>query len=119
VHISTCYVNSDKLGHIEEEIYEVEEDAEEMIEGLLKLPPDELESRTKEILGALPNTYVFTKGAVERIIQKHRPKDKTISIVRPSIIGAALRDPYPGWVENVTASSAIFLLGGIGMLKYI
>lgn len=24
-----------------------------------------------------------------------------------------------GWVENVTASSAVFLLGGIGMLKFI
>lgn len=24
-----------------------------------------------------------------------------------------------GWVENVTASSAIFLLSGIGMLKFL
>jgi hypothetical protein len=44
------------------------EDADEMIERLLKLSPQELERRTKEILGALPNTYVFTKGALERII---------------------------------------------------
>lgn len=43
----------------------------------------------------------------------------TVTIVRPSIIGAASRDPYAGWVENLTASSAIFLLGGIGMVKYI
>lgn len=43
----------------------------------------------------------------------------TVTIVRPSIIGAASRDPYAGWVENITASSAIFLLGGIGMLRYI
>jgi hypothetical protein len=119
LHISTCYVNSDKVGYIEEEIYDLEEDAEQMIEGLLNLSPEELENSTKEILGALPNTYVFTKGAVERIIQKHRPKDITITLVRPSIIGAALRDPYPGWVENVTACTAIFLLGGIGMIRYI
>jgi len=43
----------------------------------------------------------------------------TLSIVRPSIIGAAFRDPYAGWVENVTASSAVLLLAGIGMLKFI
>jgi hypothetical protein len=43
----------------------------------------------------------------------------TVTVVRPSIIGAASRDPYAGWVENITASSAIFLLGGIGMVKYI
>ena len=52
-------------------------------------------------------------------MQKKRPSNLTITLVRPSIIGAAFRDPYPGWVENVTAGSAIFLLGGIGMLKHI
>ena len=42
VHISTSYVNSDKLGFIEEEIYPSNEDAEKMIDGLDKLDPDQL-----------------------------------------------------------------------------
>lgn len=58
--------------------------------------PDELEKNTKKILGPLPNTYVFTKGLVERILKKRKPQNMTISIVRPSIIGAAFRDPYAG-----------------------
>lgn len=43
----------------------------------------------------------------------------TVTIVRPSIIGASLSEPRPGWVEGVTAASAVFLLSGIGMLKHI
>lgn len=43
----------------------------------------------------------------------------TVTIVRPSIIGASNSDPCPGWVEGVTAATAVFLLSGIGMLKHI
>lgn len=43
----------------------------------------------------------------------------TLTIVRPSIIGALCSDPYTGWIDNITAMSALFLLGGIGMIKYI
>ena len=43
----------------------------------------------------------------------------TITIVRPSIIGATLSEPFPGWIEGVNASTSIFLLGGLKIMKYI
>ena len=43
----------------------------------------------------------------------------TVTIVRPSIVGAAFKEPVPGWVQNITASTALFLLSGIGLVKYI
>ena len=58
--------------------------------------PKDLISQTKTLLGKLPNTYTFTKAAAERILKKKRPQNLTICIVRPSIIGAAFRDPYAG-----------------------
>ncbi|EAS00429.1 male sterility protein (macronuclear) [Tetrahymena thermophila SB210] len=119
VHVSTCYVNSDKRGWIEEDIYNTEQNARQLMDDLMKMPPAELERQTKTILGNYPNTYVFTKSAVERIIKAERPPNMTITIVRPSIIGAAVSEPCVGWVEGVTAASAVFLLSGIGMLKYI
>lgn len=85
----------------------------------MKIPLDELERNTKTILGKYPNTYVFTKSAVERIMKDEKPPNMTITIVRPSIIGATLEDPCIGWVEGVTALSAVFLLSGIGMLKHM
>lgn len=43
----------------------------------------------------------------------------TITILRPSIIGASAAQPQYGWVEGVTALSAVFLLCGIGMIRYL
>ena len=43
----------------------------------------------------------------------------TITIVRPSIIGAALSQPFPGWIEGVNSSTSVFLLGGLKIMKYI
>ena len=39
VHISTCYVNCDKMGLIEEEIYDEGEDAALLIKRLLAMSP--------------------------------------------------------------------------------
>jgi fatty acyl-CoA reductase len=38
VHVSTCYVNSDKRGWIEEEIYDSPVNARQLMEDILKIP---------------------------------------------------------------------------------
>ena len=42
-----------------------------------------------------------------------------MTIVRPSIIGCTESAPHPGWIENITAASALYLLCGIGAIKYV
>ncbi len=42
VHVSTCYVNSDKKGLIQEKIYDISIDAEEYINTLYKKPINEV-----------------------------------------------------------------------------
>ncbi len=42
-----------------------------------------------------------------------------ITIVRPSIIGSSYKYPVPGWVDNVSAAGALFLLGGLGLLNRV
>lgn len=96
IHISTAYTNCDRKGYIEEEIYNSEQDSQGMINQFLAMHPDDLEKNTKKILGKFPNTYVFTKGLVERILKKRRSNNMTVSIVRPTVIGAAFREPYAG-----------------------
>lgn len=39
--------------------------------------------------------------------------------MRPSIIGSSYRDPIQGWVDNVSAAGALFLLGGMGIVNYV
>jgi fatty acyl-CoA reductase len=38
-------------------------------------------------------------------------------IVRPSIIGAALEEPSPGWTDSIALEGGIFLIAGLGILK--
>ena len=91
----------------------------------------QLIKETPRLIGGFPNTYTFTKSMVERILLKKRG-DLSLTILRPSIVGAAWRvinfsncllifskDPCIGWIDTVTAASAVYLLGGLGVMKFI
>ncbi len=42
-----------------------------------------------------------------------------IAITRPSIIGAAWREPIGGWIDTISAAGVIFVSVGVGLLKMI
>lgn len=46
-----------------------------------------------------------------------KPAYLPLVIVRPTIIGASFRDPFPGWIDSLVASAAIFFFTGIGLIK--
>ena len=52
-------------------------------------------------------------------MEKTKPPNFTITIVRPSIIGGAYKYPFPGWTETVTASNAFLLFSGLGIVRYV
>ena len=62
---------------------------------------------------------MYSKNYCERILEKQRPKGFTLTIVRPSILGCAYKDPMPGWTENVTAGNAFYLFVGIGTIRFV
>lgn len=49
---------------------------------------------TPTLIGDYPNTYTFTKGLAEHIVTTERG-DMPVTIVRPSIITGAYKEPYP------------------------
>lgn len=42
-----------------------------------------------------------------------------IVVVRPSIIGCSLYEPYPGWVDTLTAAGGIILTVSLGVIREI
>ena len=52
------------------------------------------------LIGQFPNTYTFTKGLTEYMLQEEGG-GIPMAIVRPSIVTAALQEPMPGWVDNL------------------
>ncbi|KAG0419778.1 hypothetical protein HPB47_003882, partial [Ixodes persulcatus] len=70
---------------------------------------------TPELLGAKPNTYVFTKSLAESIVAEHG-RGLPLVIVRPSIVSASWREPFPGWVEGLHGGNFLVASGVSGVL---
>ena len=61
-------------------------------------------SKFFRLLGACPNTYVYTKGLAEQLLETQRGS-VPLAIVRPSIVTAAESEPFPGWVDNINGAT--------------
>lgn len=114
--MSTSYVNSDKKGFIEEKIYDIDFDVEQHINYLKTLSVEEIEKQTPAILGKFANTYTFTKSMSERLLKKHRGH-LPIFITRPAIVGCSFKEPFPGWVDNISSAGAMIFFSGIGIIR--
>ncbi|WP_298346811.1 HAD-IB family phosphatase [Ferrimicrobium sp.] len=63
-----------------------------------------------------PDAYAMTKALGERLLESERG-NVPLSIVRPSIIESALRDPYPGWIRGFRMAEPIIISFARGLLK--
>ena len=59
--------------------------------------------------------YGLSKALAERALLAEGARP--LSIMRPSIIESALRDPYPGWIEGIKVADPIILAYGRGMIS--
>nr|XP_008200656.2 PREDICTED: LOW QUALITY PROTEIN: fatty acyl-CoA reductase 1 [Tribolium castaneum] len=119
VHVSTAYSNSDKYT-VDETVYEPRppHDPNAVINSIKVLPNEESKSYQKKILGKHPNTYTLTKSMAEHLVLESSSQIPA-AVVRPSIITAAWKEPYPGWVDNVSGITGIFMECGRGTIKSI
>ena len=62
----------------------------------------QFELLTPTLVGDMPNTYTYTKKLAEEYLRKEA-KDLPIAVVRPSIVGAAYKEPVDVSVaSNIT-----------------
>jgi len=63
-----------------------------------------------------PDAYAYTKALGERALLQNRG-DVPVTIVRPSIIESALRDPVPGWIRGFRMAEPVIISYARGLLK--
>lgn len=101
MHVSTAYSNPTRK-NVGELVYPplppVDQNA--FMKAITSLPGDVLNMMTDKLQGEHPNTYTLTKSMAEQIVADYG-QSLPLCIVRPSIVTAALEEPYPGWVDNV------------------
>jgi nucleoside-diphosphate-sugar epimerase len=75
------------------------------------------EGRTRAEVWGWPNVHTFTKALGERALAAQHG-EVPLSIVRPAILGAAVRDPMPGWMEAGGPLASLALVGWRGQRFY-
>jgi alcohol-forming fatty acyl-CoA reductase len=65
-----------------------------------------------------PNTYTLTKSIAEHLLMERRGH-VPLTIVRPSVISASLRHPFPGWIDSTAAFGGFVLMIGLGHLRAV
>ncbi len=65
-----------------------------------------------------PNTYTLTKSLAEHLAVE-RGADLPLTILRPSIISASRRHPFPGWIDSSAAFASVVTGIGVGQLRTI
>ena len=143
VQVSTCYVNGFRCGDMREEVvrpsggaiprhtegwYEVDgliarlRYAIARVEASVRDPQER--SRRLTALGIAAarrhgwnDTYTFTKWLGEQFAMADM-RGRALTIVRPSIIESALREPAPGWIEGVKVADAVILAYARGRTRF-
>ncbi|KAM4017050.1 fatty acyl-CoA reductase 1 isoform 1-T1 [Anomaloglossus baeobatrachus] len=115
IHVSTAYANCNRK-HIEEVVYPPPVDPKKLIESLEWMEDGLVNDITPKLIGDRPNTYTYTKALAEYIVQQEGSK-LNIAIVRPSIVGASWKEPFPGWIDNFNGPSGLFIAAGKGILR--
>ncbi|KAM6937800.1 fatty acyl-CoA reductase 1 isoform 2-T2 [Xenentodon cancila] len=115
IHISTAYAHCDRE-LIEEIVYPPPVDYRKLIDALDWMDDDLVSALTPKLIGERPNTYTYTKALAEYLLQQEAG-DLNVAIVRPSIVGASWKEPFPGWIDNFNGPSGIFIAAGKGILR--
>ncbi|XP_029010132.1 fatty acyl-CoA reductase 1 isoform X2 [Betta splendens] len=115
LHVSTAYANCDRE-LIEEVVYPPPVDYKKLINTLEWMDDGLVSAMTPKLIGSRPNTYTYTKALAEYLVQQEAG-DLNVAIVRPSIVGASWKEPFPGWIDNFNGPSGIFIAAGKGILR--
>ncbi|CAO1407990.1 unnamed protein product [Diamesa serratosioi] len=115
VHVSTAYCQCNETV-LEEKYYPAIENPYGLIQMSKFLKDDILDFITPKLLQGMPNTYAFSKGLSEDLV--HSYKDKfSIVIARPTIVTAAWKEPFDGWIEGLNGPTGLMIAGARGVLR--
>ncbi|XP_053699104.1 putative fatty acyl-CoA reductase CG5065 [Sabethes cyaneus] len=117
VHVSTAYSNPSR-NEVDEVVYPPTMDPDSFVQCINILPGDVVNALAGKLQGTHPNTYTLTKSIAEQLVCDYSSR-LPICIVRPSIVTGALKEPFPGWIDNVYGITGIMMEIGRGTISSI
>ncbi|CAL7945457.1 unnamed protein product [Xylocopa violacea] len=115
VHLSTafCYPEREEL---DEKVYDAPADPHDIIKLVQWLDEGSLNLITPKLLDLHPNTYTYSKRLAEKLVADAYA-DLPCCIARPSIVTPAIKEPLPGWVDNLNGPVGLIVGGGKGVIR--
>lgn len=114
LHVSTAFANCDKK-FITEEVFKPPVMPEKIIEAVDWVDDDVFKLLCSKLVHPRPNTYTYTKAIAEYLVFQEST-NIPCTIVRPSIVGASWKEPFPGWIDNYNGATGLFQAQSIGIL---
>nr|XP_034827778.1 fatty acyl-CoA reductase 1-like [Maniola hyperantus] len=114
VHVSTSFCH-DELDVVEDILYPSKHDPGDIINMIKWMDDKTLALVQAELIKPYPNTYGYTKCLTEDLVSKYGGKFPIV-LARPSIVVASIREPVPGWVDNLNGPTAIIYAASRGVL---
>ncbi|KAF3423879.1 hypothetical protein E2986_13863 [Frieseomelitta varia] len=105
IYVSTAHSNANLSG-FEEKVYTTSWEPSAVIDICDKQDKNSIVLLEESILKTHANTCTFAKNLAEQIVFSDSKSFPT-AIVRPSVIGASLKQPCPSWVDNVYGVTGI------------
>jgi fatty acyl-CoA reductase len=115
VSVSTAYVTPHRSGPLSESLAALPRPAAEIYEEALAGRCGKQEMLK---LSGHPNTYTLTKCIAEHLLMERR-QNVPLHIVRPSIISASSRRPFPGWIDSDAALAGFIAAIGGGYMHVV
>jgi len=118
VDVSTAYVTPHRGDGalIQETLAPLPRPAGEIYEAILEGAYDHPDAQAKLLAETgHPNTYTLTKCIAEHLL--HERAGVPLSVVRPSIISASLRQPFPDWIDSPAAFALFIIMVALGRMR--
>ncbi|XP_039752666.1 putative fatty acyl-CoA reductase CG5065 [Pararge aegeria] len=117
VHVSTTFCHDD-LDVVEEKLYPSKHNPQDIINMVDWMDDETLTALQPELIKPYPNTYGYSKCLTESLVSQYNGKFP-IAIARPSIVVPSLKEPMPGWLDNINGPSGVVYAASRGVLRTI
>jgi fatty acyl-CoA reductase len=119
-HVSTAYVcsNQPNKSKVLEEIGDdySNMDWEEQIKKIEAMDRNEIVKNEKQLICGHVFGYTYVKSLAERHLARYGKKLKIV-INRPSMVIHTCKEPFPGWIDTISAVGTVSYPLGMGFLK--
>ncbi|XP_067131251.1 putative fatty acyl-CoA reductase CG5065 [Centruroides vittatus] len=115
VHTSTAYSFCNRK-EVDEKIYTMSRTYEEFQSFANPQNNASIDITDKSISEGRPNTYCLTKAIAENYLNDFC-RDLPVVIVRPSIVGCTIKEPFRGWTDNNSGADTLIAAGLKGIFR--